>query len=91
MGLFFFCVSTNNIAVWLFCVSTKNIAVWVFCVWQVLDVIAPPYTPEFVQLFLPLIENNDITGILRAEDGSDPVSEFLSRLFLSWFPFFLLL
>ena len=79
MGLFFFCVFTTNIAVWLYCVR------------QVLDVIAPPYTPEFVQLFLPLIENNDITGILRAEDGSDPVSEFLSRLFLSWFPFFLLL
>ena len=29
---------------------------------QVLDVIAPPYTAEFVQLFLPLIDNEDITG-----------------------------
>ncbi|KAK7505402.1 hypothetical protein BaRGS_00003564 [Batillaria attramentaria] len=46
---------------------------------EVLDVIAPPYTPEFVQLFLPLIENQDITGILRSEDNSDPVSEFISE------------
>ncbi|XP_048254735.1 negative elongation factor D-like [Haliotis cracherodii] len=46
---------------------------------EVLDVIAPPYTPEFVQLFLPLIENKTITGILRSDDGQDPVSEFLSQ------------
>ncbi|KAK7114702.1 negative elongation factor D-like [Littorina saxatilis] len=46
---------------------------------EVLDVIAPPYTPEFVQLFLPLIENHDITGILRTDDGSDPVTEFLNQ------------
>ena len=45
---------------------------------QVLDVIAPPYTVEFVQLFLPLIDNEDITGSLRSED--DPVSEFIGRL-----------
>lgn len=46
---------------------------------EVLDVIAPPYTPEFVQLFQPLIENKDITGILRSDDGSDPVAEFLNQ------------
>ncbi|CAH1779902.1 unnamed protein product [Owenia fusiformis] len=45
---------------------------------EILDVIAPPYTQEFVQLLLPLIENEDITGSLRNDEGSDPVSEFLS-------------
>ena len=44
---------------------------------QVLDVIAPPYTAEFVHLFLPLIENDGITGTLRTDDGNDPVSEFI--------------
>ncbi|KAL3859935.1 hypothetical protein ACJMK2_010114 [Sinanodonta woodiana] len=44
---------------------------------EVLDVIAPPYTAEFVNIFLPLIENDDITGTLRSEDGNDPVSEFI--------------
>ena len=46
---------------------------------QVLDVIAPPYTPEFVHLFLPLIENDGITGTLRSEDGNDLVSEFICK------------
>ncbi|KAL4235100.1 hypothetical protein ACF0H5_006738 [Mactra antiquata] len=44
---------------------------------EVLDVIAPPYTQEFVNLFLPLIENDGITGTLRSEDGNDYVSEFI--------------
>lgn len=44
---------------------------------EVLDVIAAPYTQEFVSLFLPLIENDGITGTLRTEDGNDPVSEFI--------------
>lgn len=44
---------------------------------EVLDVICPPYTAEFVQLFLPLIENEGITGSLRQDDENDPVSEFI--------------
>lgn len=44
-----------------------------------MDIIAPPYTPEFVQLFLPLIENKAITGSIRMEDSSDPVSEFIGN------------
>lgn len=44
---------------------------------EVLDIIAPPYTPEFGQLFLPLIECKDITDSIRSDDGSDPVSEFI--------------
>lgn len=46
---------------------------------QVLDIIAPPYTPEFGQLFLPLIECKDITDSIRSDDGSDPVSEFICK------------
>ena len=42
--------------------------------------IAPPYTAEFVHLFLPLIENDGITGTLRTDDGNDPVSEFICEL-----------
>lgn len=45
---------------------------------EVLDVIAPPYTSDFAQLFLPLIENKDITGSIRTDDGRDPVSEFIT-------------
>ena len=30
---------------------------------EVLETIAPPYSTEFVALFLPLVENEDITGI----------------------------
>jgi hypothetical protein len=48
-------------------------------VFQVLDVIAPPYTTEFVQLFHPMISSNDITGSLRAAGDSDQVSEFLRK------------
>ena len=44
--------------------------------------ISPPYTTEFVQQILPLIENDDITGSLRNDDGNDYVSEFISKL--SW-------
>ena len=30
---------------------------------EVLETIAPPYSAEFVSLFLPLVENEEITGI----------------------------
>lgn len=44
---------------------------------EVLDAIAPPYTFEFVQLVLPMVENEEITGTMRAEGENDPVSEFI--------------
>lgn len=44
--------------------------------------IAPPFTADFAQLFLPLIENKDITGSIRMDDGSDPVSEFISMYYM---------
>ncbi|GAB6023719.1 beta ketoadipyl CoA thiolase, th1 [Chamberlinius hualienensis] len=48
-----------------------------YFVTEVLDIIAPPYTPEFVQLFLPMVEMEEITGGMRGDSDSDPVSEFI--------------
>ena len=44
--------------------------------------IAPPYSPEFIQLFLPIVRNEEITGRLRNADRTDDVSLFLGE-FLS--------
>lgn len=46
---------------------------------QVLDIISQPYSADFVQLFLPIINNEDITGSLRNEEGTDAVSQFLGE------------
>jgi len=46
---------------------------------EVLDVIAPPYTAEFVQLFFPLIDSTEITGLLRSMSDSDQVSDFINH------------
>ncbi|XP_054274873.1 negative elongation factor D-like [Macrosteles quadrilineatus] len=48
-----------------------------YFVTEVLEAIAPPYTPEFVQLFLPIVENEEITGTMRGDGDNDPVSEFI--------------
>jgi len=42
-------------------------------------VIAPPYSTEFVQLFLPMVENEEITGTMRGESENDLVSEFICK------------
>ena len=45
---------------------------------EVLDTIAPPYSTEFVQLFLPLVENDEIfTDSMRRESEEDAVAEFI--------------
>lgn len=47
---------------------------------QVLETITHPYSPEFVQLFLPMVENEEITGSMRGEgQEGDPVSEFIGK------------
>ncbi|XP_047116357.1 negative elongation factor D [Schistocerca piceifrons] len=48
-----------------------------YFVTEVLEAIAPPYTAEFVQLFLPMVENEEITGSMRGDGENDPVSEFI--------------
>uniref|UniRef100_A0A182T297 TH1 protein n=1 Tax=Anopheles maculatus TaxID=74869 RepID=A0A182T297_9DIPT len=44
---------------------------------EVLDIIQPPYSLEFVQLFLPMVENVEISGTIDAQDDCDQVSEFI--------------
>ena len=47
---------------------------------EVLETIAPPYSQEFVNVFLPLVENEEITGSMRhtmVDMDSDTVSEFI--------------
>lgn len=44
-----------------------------------MEAIAPPYTAEFIQLFLPMVENEEITGTMRGESENDLVSEFISK------------
>jgi len=46
---------------------------------KVLEAIAPPYTAEFVQLFLPMVEDEEITGTMRGENENDLVSEFIGK------------
>jgi negative elongation factor C/D len=43
---------------------------------EVLDVIGPPYSNEFINLFLPLIDNENINSSLKA-DEEKAVKEFL--------------
>ncbi|EZA55519.1 Negative elongation factor D [Ooceraea biroi] len=50
-----------------------------YFVTEVLEVIAPPYSTEFVQLFLPMVENEEITGTMRSENENDLVSEFIGK------------
>lgn len=50
-----------------------------YFVTEVLETIAPPYSLEFVSVFLPLVENEEITGSMRltTDMETDPVSEFI--------------
>ncbi|XP_006767310.2 PREDICTED: negative elongation factor C/D, partial [Myotis davidii] len=50
-----------------------------YFVTEVLDVIAPPYTSDFVQLFLPILENDSIAGTIKTEGEHDPVTEFIAH------------
>lgn len=44
---------------------------------EVLEMIAPPYSREFIDIFLPIVKNDSITEILRMPDKKDDVSRFL--------------
>ncbi|XP_048576554.1 negative elongation factor D [Nematostella vectensis] len=46
---------------------------------EVLEMIAPPYSSEFVQLFLPIVRNEEITGSLRSSEGTDDASAFIAH------------
>lgn len=46
-----------------------------------LETIGPPYSTEFVHLFMPMVENDEITGTMRGDGENDPVSEFIGMFF----------
>jgi len=48
-----------------------------YFVTEVLEAIGPPYSSEFVHLFMPMVENDEITGTMRGDGENDPVSEFI--------------
>ncbi|KAF5276517.1 hypothetical protein FQA39_LY06586 [Lamprigera yunnana] len=48
-----------------------------YFVTEVLEAIGPPYSTEFVHLFMPMVENDEITGTMRGDGENDPVSEFI--------------
>ena len=50
-----------------------------YFVMEVLDVVSPPFTQEFVSLFLPLVENPEVTGQSRNETEAALVSQFLTQ------------
>lgn len=47
---------------------------------EVLGIIQPPYSPDFMTVFLPLVHNQEITGPLMNAEGTDPVSLFIGEL-----------
>ena len=70
-----------------------------YFVTEVLETITHPYSQEFVALFLPMVENEDITGRLNNEEN-DPIAEFIGKtnirnfnykLFINYTLFFTLL
>lgn len=52
-----------------------------YFVTEVLETITQPYSPEFVSLFLPLVESEDITGRMNDEEN-DPFAEFIGKFLL---------
>jgi len=46
---------------------------------KALEAVSPPYSVEFVDLFLPIVENEEITGTMRCDGENDPVSEFIGK------------
>lgn len=58
-------------------IEDTDISLIRYFVTEVLETITHPYSAEFVQLFLPMVENEEITGTMRGEGDNDPVSEFI--------------
>jgi len=42
---------------------------------EMLEMIAPPYSTDFIASMLPIVQNKEVTGALK--DGSDDVTQFL--------------
>lgn len=56
-----------------------------YFVTELMDVIAPPYTVEFMKLLLPIAENNEITGNMRNEKERQPIADFLGNFYFNLF------
>jgi negative elongation factor C/D len=54
---------------------------FIYFLLKVLEMIGPPYEPSFVQLFLPLLQNEAIAGTisLRTEEERKCVKEFIGN------------
>ena len=50
---------------------------------QVLNIIEPPYSRDFVAVFLPLVQDQNVGGTLQTADGLDIVSAFLGTVLYS--------
>ncbi|KAF0290053.1 Negative elongation factor D [Amphibalanus amphitrite] len=59
--------------------SDTDISLIRYFVTEVLDMMAPPYSTSFVQLFLPMVEDEEITGTMRSAGGEDLVSQFIGH------------
>ena len=46
---------------------------------QVLAIVQAPYSQDFASVFLPLVQNSEITAPLVNAEGTDPVSNFLAE------------
>lgn len=44
---------------------------------EVLEMISPPYSSDFISLMLPIVKNKEITGTLCSIGGDDDVTQFL--------------
>ena len=44
-----------------------------------LAIVQAPYSPDFALVFLPLVQNSEITAPLKNAKGTDPVSNFLAE------------
>lgn len=55
-----------------------------YFVTEVLETITQPYSPEFVSLFLPMVENEDITNRMNDEEN-DPFAEFIGKFFYYYY------
>lgn len=51
-----------------------------YFVTELMDVISPPYTVEFMKLLLPIAENNEITGNMRNEKERQLITDFIGKL-----------
>jgi len=46
---------------------------------EVLEMIAPPYSSEFMSGMLPIVQNQHVTSTLKMSDGEDDVTKFLAH------------